>query len=337
MTEKTWGVVLTADEPAELVLANVSWHLAHGAAQMHVYLDQPDDPVAAMLSQIKNVRVVRCDGAHWQRLNGGRRPKLQMRRQSLNANDAQNFTDVDWMVHLDADEFLLQSRPLGTELPFVEDLEAELYIPVWERFHEVDPQQIFEGAFRGTTKAKPGFDAQIFGAQNKYLIHGVLAHSAGKCAVPVGRGFLQGIHWSFKGTQKRENRAPRYESTTSRVLHFDGLTPLHWLIKVMRYANHDPDDLARLLSGQRHAQIEFILSRCAGMESALAAQRELRFLNPDQVARLDGFGLIDRPLIDLPTVVQDILGYLPDFSVDAFDTALRSRYPDIAAVLEAGI
>lgn len=111
---------MTVDEPAALVMANVAWHLGTGAASVHVYLDRPDDPVEHPLSQVPGVVVTRCTKAHWARLAPDGRPLLQMRRQSLNANHARDRMvkrrSADWIVHLDADEFLRQSAPLAREL-----------------------------------------------------------------------------------------------------------------------------------------------------------------------------------------------------------------------------
>jgi|GEM_PF-4926840 len=36
----TWDIVLTADEPEALIVANVAYHLATGAQNIHVYLDR---------------------------------------------------------------------------------------------------------------------------------------------------------------------------------------------------------------------------------------------------------------------------------------------------------
>ena len=50
MTKPRWGIVMTVREPAQLVLANVHYHLGQGAAEIHVFLDDPVDPVGELLA-----------------------------------------------------------------------------------------------------------------------------------------------------------------------------------------------------------------------------------------------------------------------------------------------
>lgn len=335
MNHSSWAVVMTVDEPAQLVLANVAWHLFTGASEVHVYLDRPDDPVCQRLSDIAGVVVTKCDDAHWNNLTGNGRPPLQMRRQSLNANHAQTQSKADWMVHCDADEFLWQHRPLADELPYVWELDAELSFPVWERFYpgSQPSPSIFDGGFRSSTKGETRFDRTIFGAQKSMLINGVLGHSAGKCAVPVGRDFSIGIHWSFRGDAKDKNRAERFRSKSTSVLHFDGLTPLHWLIKILRYAEHEPEDLKRLIGPERQAQVQYVLTVLTGARDLMSAHDDLRVLDKAQIKRLNGFGLLEHAEFDPAPAIDAILGKPLDLSPDAFDAALTGRYPDFAEII----
>jgi len=312
-----WGIVMTADEPATLVRANVGWHLGSGASEVHVYLDRPDDPVAADLAAISGCHVTVCDAAHWRALSRKGRPEAQIRRQSLNANHALAASGADWLVHLDADEFLSVTGDLAAELHAVAPLGAELALPVWERAYLTPPGGIFDGVFRGSTKAAKGVDAALFGRDAEYLVHGLMGHAAGKCAVPVESDFVLGVHWAFRGGQGRDFRAPQWPSKAARVLHFDGLTPRHWQIKLLRYAAHDPALLERLVPEHRQRQI----AEVARDAEALALHDRLRMLKPEMAARLEALGLLDQQ------------GFAPelalDLSVEAFDAALAARYPDL--------
>lgn len=326
MQNATWAIVLTADEPAVLVLANVHWHLGTGATEVHVYLDRPDDPVADDLAAIKGCFVTSCDAAYWKSAAPRRqRPPTQLRRQSINANHALARSKADWMFHIDADELIWQNAPLGAELAAVAELGAELHLPVQERFYpNAVGAGIYDGAFRASTKDRKGFDPQIFGDQSDYLVCGVLGHAAGKCAVPVQDGYSLGVHWGYRGGTGRDHRLPRYGSTAARLLHFDGLTPLHWQIKLLRYAAHDLDTLKHLVPGHRQNQIAKVISGA----DAHALHDSLRVLDRDTTDRLTAFGLIHHH--DL-SAQSDFGGV--DLSVRAFDTALRARYPDFAELV----
>ncbi|MFY0596867.1 MAG: glycosyltransferase family 2 protein [Cognatishimia sp.] len=334
----TWDIVLTADEPEALIVANVAYHLATGAQHVHVYLDRADDPAQEALKSIPGARVTCCDEKHWSDLNGVEgRPALQMRRQSLNANHALSLSNADWIFSLDADEFLYQDRPLVDELPFVRELDCELHLPTWERFYrEGEPvQTLFQGPLKASTKGRHRFDGRIFGGAEKYFVQGLLGHSAGKCAVPVGADFVFGLHWSFRGQAKRQYRSERYLSTTSRLLHFDGLTPLHWVIKLLRYAKVSPEDLGRLVSDHRREQISDLLNFADSRDSAMEFHDALRAFSELDMKRLNGFGLLDADEFDPLPEVQKLL---PDFNLpgpDAFDAEILDRYPEFKPVFSA--
>lgn len=335
----TWGIVMTVSEPSQLVLANIGWHLGTGASEVHVYLDSPEDPVAAVLADLPGVSVIRCDRAHWQRVAWGKeRPASINRRQGLNAMDAMTHCGVDWLVHLDADEFLLQERPLAEEMAVVRALACELHFPVFERcYRRGDPiAGLFDGVFRGTTKQlnrrKDGLDTEavIFGDQMPVLNNGVLGHSAGKCAVPTDGDFRLGLHWAYRGKRGRE-RAERYRSTSTRLLHFDGLTRLHFLAKLLRYRDTDPSVLK--LPPHRQAQIGIFQDIAGDTEGLVEFHSMVRELDDPLLARLRAFGLLYETSFDPAPVVKTVLGYLPDLSAAQFDADLRARVPGLPETL----
>lgn len=328
----TWAVVMTAREPAQLVLANVAWHLGTGAQQVHVYLDDPDDPVADLLAGLPGAVVTRCDAAHWEALAPTRRrPDSHRRRQGLNAVQAMARAETDWLVHLDADEFLWQDRPLGEEMAVVRELDCELHFAVHERLfrHDAPVPSLFSGLFRTSTKGLNrrsdgrDNDAVIFGDWASVLNNGLLAHSAGKHAAPTDSDFRPGLHWSYRGSGM--DRAQRYHSTSTRLLHFDGLTRLHWLSKLIRYRDVDPALIK--LPEHRLAQIA-VYQNIAGYPEALAGfHRELREPDEAMLARLRAFGLLFEQSFEPCPVIARVLGYLPDLTPETFDAQLRRRLP----------
>lgn len=333
----SWGIVMTVREPAQLVLANVAWHLGTGASEVHVYLDDPDDPVADALEAIPAVRVVPCDAAHWgTAVQTKTRPESINRRQGRNAGHAMARCAVDWLIHLDADEFLLQERPLGHELEAVRELDCELHFPVHERTYAggAPIDTIFSGIFRTTTKGLNrrsdgrSNDPIIFGTQSPVLHHGVLGHSAGKCAAPTDGDFRLGLHWSFRGLGRE--RAERYRSTSTRLLHFDGLTRLHWLSKLIRYRDTDPSVLK--VPPHRRAQIE-IFQDISGDRAALADfHRTLREPDDAALGRLRAFGLLHERAFDPSEVVERVLGHVPDLTPQRFDADLIKAHPGLSAL-----
>lgn len=323
----SWAVVMTVCEPQALVQTNVLWHLATGARAVHVYFDDPNDRAVAALRKIAGCHVVLCNSAHWRALNGGQgRPASQMRRQTLNANAAQGITTADWLFHIDADEFICQDGDLNAELAALGRGQTELNLPVMERlFPDMGGQrELFDGVFRVSSDLS-GSDANAaFGEFFPFMKRGQYSHGAGKSAVAVGQGLRSGVHNATIRGQSRWKRAPKQVSNTAWLLHFDGLTPLHWAMKSLRYRLNPPDVQQVVLQPHRAAQIEWMLEQGETMQALERAHRVLFALTPERCERLKEFGL----LTNVPFDPRAVLGAsVPDLSAAAFDVDLKARNP----------
>lgn len=108
----TWGIVSTIKAPARDVLNFCAWHIDLGAHRMFIHLDAPDPDLFALLKAHPRIRPVTCDETYWKRL-GKARPKKHQVRQSHNATRTYlQRADVDWLAHIDVDEFILADRPI---------------------------------------------------------------------------------------------------------------------------------------------------------------------------------------------------------------------------------
>ncbi|WP_420012743.1 glycosyltransferase family 2 protein [Tateyamaria sp.] len=232
----TWGVVMTVCEPLALVRTNVLWHLVTGAHAVHVFFDDPTDPARPVIEAIDGCIVVGCDRDYWRgRMGEKGRPASQMRRQTINANFAQRRAQTDWLFHIDADEFIWQDDHLAGELAPLTGGTTELNLPVLERLFPDGPQsKLFDGTFRASSDLEPEDAARAFGDFARFMKRGQYSHGAGKSGVSVRQGLRLGVHNATIRGSERWKRAPKQVSTTTRLLHFDGLTPLHWALKFLR-------------------------------------------------------------------------------------------------------
>ena len=303
----SWGVVMLAREPAPLVLANLAWHHAMGAAVIHLYLDDPADPVAAQAAALPFVRVVRCDAAFWQGFGG--RPGLQTRRQTLVATQSYGLGLTEWLVHLDADEFLLSLRPLADELAAMPAHKARLRFLVRERvFARPDPQDLFEGLY---LIPQPDEATEL-------TRKGLVGHEAGKQATRRGQALELWPH----GPHSPLGPVKGHASTSTVLLHLDGLTPLHWLVKLLRYASHPPPQWESFLGPHRQAQVRAAMA-ARGDPSALRALHDRLKLHRAPVA-----GRIEALRFD-PGPALATLGLVIDRSATGFDAALRRDWPEL--------
>lgn len=322
-----WGLVLLAREPAVLVLSHLAWHLELGAREIHLYLDDPADPVADAAAALPGVRVTRCDNAFWQGL-GGARPALQTRRQTLIASLAYAQAGVDWLLHLDADEFLHLpaggAAALRDELARQGDFTGYLALPNLERaFTCSDPGGIFEGVFRCPLPRRADLPVAL-AHQAGFVARGVSGHAAGKALSRTGQGYVLQPHAPRLDGALVPSRRPG----GLRVLHFDGLTPLHWLLKLKRYAAHPPESWERFLGPHRRAQLMHIRAHLDNPAALRAFHDRLKYC--PEPAALEAQGLIEALPLNPEPALRRWLGALPDLSVAGFDAELRAREPELS-------
>lgn len=201
MTAAAWGTCTTVRAPLAQVLAFVAHHRALGARRIWLFFDDPGDPAADALDGVTCLRVVRCDAAHWARNGIGRgarrRPDTHQVRQVANAAAVYRQTRLDWLCHLDIDEFLWPARPVAEVLAAADG--PVLRMAPWEALH--DPalaDDIFTARhFRRALKG-PAFAALregLFGPYAEMLHAGAVSHAAGKCFFRTGvAGLSPRIH-----------------------------------------------------------------------------------------------------------------------------------------------
>ncbi|CUH80336.1 glycosyltransferase family 2 protein [Tropicibacter naphthalenivorans] len=111
----TWGTVTTTNAPLDAIQRFAAWHLEQGAHRLYIYLDVDAHDTFRALKSHPKIRVVQTDKAYWAKRNG--RPDKHQARQSINARHANNRKpEVDWLAHIDTDEFLLSETPVAAQL-----------------------------------------------------------------------------------------------------------------------------------------------------------------------------------------------------------------------------
>ena len=108
-----WGIVSTVKAPLRKVAEFIAFHLDLGANRIHIHLDVHDPALADRLAHPK-VRFTQCDDAYWHGKPNRARATHQM-RQVFNATRMYRITQLDWLAHIDVDEFILTDTPM-TEL-----------------------------------------------------------------------------------------------------------------------------------------------------------------------------------------------------------------------------
>lgn len=327
MSVPSWSVVSTVREPLPLVLAFACHHLSMGAQTVHLFFDDPDDPVADILATVPGVDITRCDAAHWAQMGNGNRPGWQTRRQTLNANLIAQQQRSDWLLHVDADEFLWAPEGIEAELA---QATTWLNIPNVERVWTTPEGNIFDGLFRTPTREEQ-LVQQVYGPTSRYLENGLSGHGSGKAMARLADRNFIGIH------RVKENRQgatiPYLISETARILHFDGMTARHWLMKPLRHAIAGPPLLKTMHASRRASVARLLAAQDLVSEGVQLHQEKFHLTQAQQDKLLAWDALMECPL-DIPQAVKAIA---PDVALDLsssqFDASISNAFENAVALI----
>ncbi|WP_424940777.1 glycosyltransferase family 2 protein [Aliiroseovarius sp. S253] len=327
MSIPSWSVVSTIREPLPLVLAFACHHLRMGAQRVHLFFDDPNDPAAEVMAAIPGVDVTLCDDNHWNALDQEKRPSWQTRRQTLNANIIAQKQNTDWLLHADADEFLWAPDGIEEELAHAE---TWLHIPNLERVWTAPENGIFDGAFRasGLTIARMG---EVYGPAHSYLQNGLSGHTSGKAMARLADRKFIAIHAVKEEFQGKA--LPGRTKARARILHFDGMTARHWLLKSLRYAIQGKA-LLQTLHNRRRAGIERVMAARDPLTEGLALHAEIFHLSTKQQNILKAQDALLTCPLDLDhAVATHAPGLAADFSAERFDACLTSALEDVVELI----
>ena len=189
-----WGIVSTIKAPLADILDFAAWHLDAGASHLYIYLDEDVPDTQAALNAHPAITALHTDAAWWDKRGG--RPEKHQVRQSVNARHANNrFVNkdrpaLDWLAHIDVDEFLISDTPIARHLAALRPETLCARVRPMEALQSDGPEHVFK-AFplpqadrqRAAEACFPTWGAQLSG--------GFLSHVAGKLFFRTGLKGLQ--------------------------------------------------------------------------------------------------------------------------------------------------
>ena len=191
-----WGIVATVKAPVAAILGFVAHHLDLGAHRIFVYLDDDNRAAFDRLKAHRAVTPVLTDDAYWQGLGIKRRGKHQA-RQGENARHAYTQAgDLDWLAHIDVDEFLLPATPLAAQLAALPpDCLCARIRPI-EALAPVAPDQpLYAKACTLDRALRNRQTEALYPDYGAHLNGGFLSHVAGKLIYRTGvTGLAMKIH-----------------------------------------------------------------------------------------------------------------------------------------------
>jgi hypothetical protein len=326
MAERRWAVVATVREPLDLVLAFACHHLSLGA-EVTLFFDDAADPAAEVLAGIEGVRVIRCDAAHWRAMGWDRRPEFQTPRQNTNFRWAVAQGLADWLVHLDADEFLWAPDGVWSEIDAVGAADW-LAVPPWERVFRPGDRGLFGGVYRRPVN---GDLASVYGAQAPFLEpKGLAGYASAKPMVPARTPHHAVTHRVTGPDGPRPSR----RAAAMRILHHEGLTPIHWALKQLRYAAQS--DRRVLMRPARYAALREIIAADDVKAAAFDGFDRTYRLNEETLDALRARGALHDVGVDIAGSVAAIAPHaVIDMTGARLDAALRGTLERTAAEVQA--
>lgn len=296
----TWGIVSTIKAPAADILRFAAHHLDLGAHRVLIHLDEDCPEARAALESHPRCRVTLTGADHWGRRG---RPEAHQARQTFNATRAyRRNPGVDWLAHVDVDEFLWPTGPIGAQLAA---------LPAEARTARVRPIEALAPAaddpggatwFKGCARKsalRTRQTAEIYPTYGAYLNGGFLSHVAGKIFVRTGIEKLNlRIHNAFVEGVQIENR---HDLDETLLCHLHAPDWAAWL-RAYRYRLAHGSYRAALKgngSGGITMNALFQAIEADGGESALRAfYDEVCTATPDLRGRLERHGLLHRIALD---------------------------------------
>lgn len=178
-----WGLVSTIKAETSDILRFAAYHLDHSAHRLYIFLDTDNPTAYSALKAHPKIRVTLCDDKYW-KTAGGRPVKHQV-RQTHNATRAyRRRVEVDWLIHMDVDEFLWpDTNVAGILAALSPDIHCARSRPIESIAGDntLFKGYIPSGANRATTVRR------IYPTFGEYVKGGFLSHVAGKLFVRTGK------------------------------------------------------------------------------------------------------------------------------------------------------
>lgn len=297
-----WGLVSTIKAPARDILNFAAYHLDLGAHRLHIFLDEDCPGARRLLERHPRCKVTVTDDAYWARRR--RRPEAHQVRQTVNATRAyRRRPGVDWLGHIDVDEFLLPEIPVAQQLAMLPGSARTARMRPIEALAPLpgdDPAQTWFKACAPRQKVRNRQSEAIYPTFGAHLNGGFLSHVTGKLFVRTGtEGLNFRIHNAFLDGAQIPND---HELPRTPLAHFHAPSWEAWQ-RAYRYRLERGSYRAELKqAGSEGTSMNTLLSMIEAEGGEAALRRfydEVCTASPELRARLDAHGLLHRAALDL--------------------------------------
>ncbi len=228
----TFSTVSMMREEPSVVLHFADYYHRLGAEEMLIYVDGPLGPLEGMAAP--GLTLIAADAAFWE-ASGTSRPEIIGHRQSAIYHVALARCQSDWLLVVDADEFVFGNRGVGEFLSRVPAGVDSVSLPTAEAVW--GPGDDIERAYGSTHfrivwpygRLWRRLKQSVYGDVAPFLRRGLLGHTEGKQFVRVGFSYSNiGNHNTRNDGKVITRRAADIGSKGMFVGHFDAIGLARW-------------------------------------------------------------------------------------------------------------
>lgn len=235
-----WGIVSTIKADAKEILNFAAYHLDLGAEHLFIFLDNDNPRAEEALADHPKITVISTNDDYWAARDKKRPVKHQV-RQSSNATYAYRLVGqkLDWLLHIDVDEFLCPPRPVADLLgALADDVVCARVRPAEalakDGMQGLDPDATYCKTWIPADLGRREIELELYPNFGGFLRHGFVSHFVGKIFVRTGIKNLKfRIHKGMVGDQEIEPRAV-LDGTDLCHLHITGWESWQKIIEFRR-------------------------------------------------------------------------------------------------------
>ena len=304
-----WGIVSTIKAPVAAILGFAAHHLDLGAHRIFIYLDDDNRAAHDILKAHPKLRPMLTDDAYWSGMGMKRRAKHQS-RQFENARHAYGRAgDLDWLAHIDVDEFFLPSA--GSIAAQLAALPADCFCARVRPIEALAPVEADQPLYakacaldrgkrtRQTERLYPDYGAHLNG--------GFLSHVAGKLFYRTGVADLKvNIHNITVGEAQNPGQQ---EMTGTALLHCHAksweafITAFHYRLEKGSYRSELKPNRPVEHGGLTLHEMFKAIHDADGEGGLRHFYQQVCTATPAHLAALEAEGLLRRPALDLRAAV----------------------------------
>lgn len=307
----TWGIVSTIKAPVDETLRFAAYHLSQGVHRIYIYLDDANEAAFVALNDHPQITPILTDDIWWAKR--GRRPVKHQVRQARNATHCyRRLARVDWLIHMDVDEFLVPTHSIDEIL---EGLPHDINMVRIRPMEQLSGDPTLYKAFMPPGAKRHRLTEAIYPTHGKHLKAGFLSHLAGKLFVRTGLPDLKlRIHQAMgpDNTPLPGNDLPQIDLAHAHAKTWDQFrASFAYRLEHGSYRAELAPERAPNAGGQTLHQLFTQIAQTEGEAGLRAFFDEVCAATPRLTRALDDHGLLRRVDLDLETHLRD---HFPEYT-----------------------